>query len=683
MTRNLEADALSRVSAHATPPAGTVVQPAEFRGPLFTAWGEAMREGALRAALGDVPPERLRQRSGIPPITRRDVWTQTDPITLERIRSAAQADLGRPWPDALGSLFARYVRDGDRATYEGAVSERQLRLTRAVIAAAATEEQRWIDEAADGVVVLCEQSTWSLPAHDDAHARRGFVLPDVTAPYLDLVAGEIVAQLAVADRILGPRWDASWPGLRERIRHEAEVRVFTPFETRDDLWWLGYWREVNNWNPWILGNVLLAAVLLLDDAERIARLLARALDSLDRYVAELPADGAIDEGVAYWWNGAGRMLELLDLVTSLTDGGLDARTVPVVAETLRFPMRMHLGGQWYVNVADGWARSRGHEPWQLPFRWGGLIGDARVTAWARAARRRGEPVADASGGLPRLVCALVDGAWRDAAPAAAPLPEAVWLGSVQLLVRRGAAGSAEGLALAAKGGTNDENHNHKDLGSFIVAAGGRPLLVDVGKPTYTAQTFSAERYGIRAMQSGWHNAPAPLGLEQGEGPAFSAQVIAAPRGEPGVDPAADAGSAAGADPSLELELSGAYPLPDGDSWRRTFRVGRADGTAPAGEPIRRIEVADVWRLHEAGANRVHLIAAGDVVRTDGGIEVAADGHRIRITAVRDDAPVEPALEVWELDDPELVGIWGPRLTRLVYAVPGRTGILRTVIEEVS
>lgn len=630
-----------------------------------------MRSESLGELLGGVDPGQLRSRLGIPPLERREVWAAADSITIERVLAEAEADRGRPWADALGSLFVRYVRDGDRATYERAVADRQERLTRAVIAAAATEDQRWVDEAADGAVVLCEQSTWSLPAHDDAHARRGFALPDVTAPYLDLGAGEIVAQLAVADRILGVRWDDSWPGLRERIRHEAEVRVFTPFETRDDLWWLGYWREVNNWNPWILGNVVLAAVLLLDDGERVARLLARALDSLDRYVAELPADGAIDEGVAYWWNGAGRMLELLDTVAAVTDGRLDARDIPVVAEVLRFPMRMHLGGEWYVNVADGWARSRGHEPWQLPFRWGSLIGDARVVAWAQASRRHGEPVAGVAGGLPRLVRALVDGAWRDATPLDAPLPAAVWLESVQLSVRRGEAGSAEGLALAAKGGTNDENHNHKDLGSFLVAAGGRPLLVDIGKPTYTAQTFSAERYGIRAMQSGWHNAPAPLGLEQGAGPLFAARVLAAPGGEPGPRNNADA--------PFELELAGAYPLEEGDSWRRTFRLCAGD----AGGPARRIEVADVWSLRDAGPNRVHLVAAGDVEAVGPGAEVEADGHRIRIVALHDGAPVEPLREVWELDDPELFAIWGPRLTRLVYAVPGRSGSLTTLIEELS
>lgn len=659
-------DPLGRVSAHTTPPAGR--RAAEFAGPLFAEWGDRMREPALRERFLRHGTDGLRRRSGIPEAGDREVWDAADPFTIEQLLTEARGDLPTPWADATATLFARYVRDGDRTGYETAVHSRQHRFSRAVVLAAATRSPVWIDEAADGAVLLCEQSTWSLPAHDDAHARRGFVIPDPAAPYLDLGAGEIVAQLAVADRVLGGEWAQAWPGLRERIRTEAEARVFTPFETRDDFWWLGYWRDVNNWNPWILGNVLLSAVLLLDDPERVARIAARALDSLDRYVATLPPDGAIDEGVAYWWNGAGRMLELLALVSQLSDGDLDAGGMPLVAEVLRFPMRMQLGGDWYVNVADGWARSRNEEPWQLPFRWALRSGDARVVEWARGGRRPGRPVAPVKGGLPRLVRAIADRDWRDAAPADPPLPRSVWLPSVQVLVCRGQAGEPSGLALAAKGGTNDENHNHKDLGSFIVAVGGRPLLIDVGKPTYTRETFSPDRYRIRAMQSGWHNAPAPHGREQGEGPDSRAQLIGpAPVGEPGpVDPAP------GLPIELGLDLSAAYPLDPDESWRRAFRFVSSH----------RIEVTDTWRLdsHPDGPAAVlHLVAAGAVHASDDRVIVRADGRGIAVTA----EGVEPVLEEWPLDDPELRAVWGPTLTRISYALPHGVGTLTTVVEEIG
>ena len=258
--------------------------------------------------------------------------------------------------------------------------------------------------------------------------------------------------------------------------------------------------------------------------------------------------------------------------------------------------------------------------------------------------------------------ALADAEWRDATPEPAPLPDRVWLPSVQVLVCRARAGQHRGLALAAKGGTNDENHNHKDLGSFIVAAHGRPLLVDIGKPTYTAQTFSAARYGIRAMQSGWHNAPAPHDLEQGEGPAFLAKVVQRPDASVGLPV------------SLSLDLSRAYPLGDAEHWNRVFRL-------VSGE---RIEIVDTWRL-EAREGRpavaaVHLIAAGSVSVQDGAALVTEAGRGIRVTTAEG---VLPATEEWELDDPELIRVWGPHLTRLTYPIDVSAGSLTTIVEEVE
>jgi hypothetical protein len=67
--------------------------------------------------------------------------------------------------------------------------------------AASTLDPLWIDEVADGVVLLCEQGTWCWPARDDTF-QRGAVLSDVTRPFLDLGAGQAAALLAWIDHLL-------------------------------------------------------------------------------------------------------------------------------------------------------------------------------------------------------------------------------------------------------------------------------------------------------------------------------------------------------------------------------------------------------------------------------------------------------------------------------------------------
>ena len=137
--------------------------------------------------------------------------------------------------DAAAFPASRW-RDGDRDTYEQAVFARQHRLSRAVVMAAATLEDAWLDEVADGVTLLCEQSTWCWPAHDDTFVAHGSVVPTVTDPFVDLGAGEVVGQLAWLDHVLGAPLDARYlkclpeSGLKvlDHIRFNPDTTDFTP-----------------------------------------------------------------------------------------------------------------------------------------------------------------------------------------------------------------------------------------------------------------------------------------------------------------------------------------------------------------------------------------------------------------------------------------------------------------------
>jgi hypothetical protein len=634
-------------------------------------------------ATDDLRPDQLRpddlrppdEALPVPPAVDRTTWDleagSADRPTRAALLADAERILGTPWPIPLASTAARLHRDGDRDTHEQLVFARQHRLTRTVVAAATTLEERWVDEAADGLWLLCEQSSWCWPAHDDAFASHGSVLPVTSDPYLDLGAGEAAAQVAWADHVLGELLDARYPGLRARLRHEVRVRVLDPFVRRRDWHWLGLDGDVHNWNPWIHGNVLVAALRLLDgpdDGPQRARVVELVVEGLDRYVASLPDDGAIDEGYAYWWNGACRALEAFDLLAHATRGALDAlaldagRVVPALRATVAFPHRMHLGHGWYLNLADGQARPSAEQPWHALHRAARRVGDAEAAAHAAAHRRPGAPVADEDHGLGRLLCALTDTVWCGAAPTAtAPHPGEVWLPSTQVLLAREHAGTSAGLTLAAKGGHNGEHHNHNDVGEVVVASDGVPVVVDAGRPTYTAQTFGPDRYAIWTMQSSWHSVPEVAGSPQGAGRAFAARDVTASLG--------------GGRPGLALDLAGAYPVEGLRSWRRSAHLERATGhDAP------RVVVADAWDLTGDDARTsVRYLLAGEVELEQGSAVVRplGDATPVRLTWPAD---VPAALCVRALEDPMLTDVWGERLTRLDLDVTGRREV-RVVLEQ--
>lgn len=626
-----------------------------FAGPLAARWRTSGPEG-LRTRLR-APHEALP----VPPSTDRATWSALDTPTLAAVAARAHADLADPWPLPLQHDHSRRWRDGDRDTYEQVVFARQRRLSRAVVMAAATLDERWLDEVADGTTLLCEQSSWCWPAHDDTFAAHGSVVPTVTDPFLDLGAGEVVGQLAWLDHVLTAPLDERYPGLRARIRHEADVRVLTPFLARRDWHWLGLDGDVHNWNPWIHGNVLVAALALEDDLDRRARIVDLVVEGLDRYVAALPEDGAIDEGYSYWWNGACRALEALDVLRFATDGALDATAVPALRATVAFPHRMHLGDGWYLNVADGQARPPADQPWHALHRAARSVHDEQAVAHAAAHRVPGGPVADEVAGLGRLLRALVDPVWRETVPAGPPLPREVWLGSTQVLVARRQTGSSEGLTLAAKGGHNGEHHNHDDVGEVVVALGGVPVLVDAGRPTYTATTFGPDRYSIWTMQSAWHTVPEIRGTAQAPGAAFAARDVTV--------------STDGTGTAMRLDLAGAYPRDDVAHWWRESRLDRESGRAT---------VTDSWELtgHDDGRTTVHLLLAG-TVRTEPG-RAAVDTLDGVGTAVLTWEPAVPcAVTTRTLDDPMLADVWGDHLTLLALDVTalGPVGSLRLTVEE--
>ncbi|MER5948644.1 heparinase II/III family protein [Streptomyces sp. NPDC001904] len=639
-----------------------------------------MREpvpGPLSARLLPLPAGAFTDPAGrlpVPDVTRRDVWDAVPGALRERVLSDAEEELGRPAPRLTAGAWARALRDGDRGAYEDAAWRLQERVSLLCLAAVLTGESAdaadpdpgacpRLDAAVDGLVAFAEASTWCWAPHERFAAARGEVVPDPDDPYPDLGAAEVAMLFAWADHALGPHLDRRAPGLRRRLRREVDHRLLRPFERRRDWAWLGVDGGANNWNPWIHGAVLAAALLLCDSAgaaERRARLVTLIVEGLDHYVRVLPDDGGIDEGISYWWAGACRLLEILDLLAEAGGPSLDARELPLLGALLKYPRRMHFGADRYVNVGDAPARLDTRQPWQVPFRWGGRLGQSDTVAHALAGARHQGCAAPPRAGLGRALTALADPEWCRAvtgtAPEASWPARETWLPRLQVLVAREAAGSTDGLTLAVKAGHNGEHHNHLDVGSYWVAVDGRPLVVDVGRPTYTAQTFGPDRYAAWPFTSAWHNVPEPGGVGQVPGAAFRA-------GEVDVELSAERAG-------LSAELSAAYPPGTVARWDRTAGLTRTSGGTPAAY----VSVEDRWRDGPPEVALRHVLA-GHVEAGDGWATVTApDGGR-GLEMRWEPGAATATVERRRLDDPLLSRSWGTSLTRLTLTVrtPGSQG----------
>jgi Heparinase II/III-like protein len=581
-----------------------------------------------------------------PVLSDRAAWEGLPAALRSGIIAQAERTLAEPWELLKATVLLGFVRTGNRTDYEGPHAARRHRLATWLLAECVENKGRFLDAIADGAWAMCEETYWGGPAHLFMQ-RRGFGLPDVTEPTVDLAVGEVAALLAWTHYLLGERLDAVHPMIRERIRLEVDRRLLVPCLERDDFWWMGWHRDnrpVNNWNPWVNSNWLACVLLLEEDPVRRARAVHKIMRILDIFIDNNPRDGGCDEGPAYWARAAGSLFECLELLHGATLGRIDIYREPLIAEMGRFVMRTHVNGPWFVNFADAPARP-GIEAVILHL-YGRRIGDPALEAFGAWFFQQ-RPGAHIGGSMGRVLPSLWVQAPLAGSAASAPLLRDVWLPEIQVMTARDAAGSSAGLFVAAKGGHNEESHNHNDCGTFVAYLDGWPLFIDVGVETYTAKTFNMkERYKIWTMQSQWHNLPTINGRMQSDGRAFAAREVAY--------------SSDDKEASLRLDLAAAWPADVGiRSWIRTIRLLRNKA----------LVVTDDYHLDAARepvvfnfmTTRPLDIGTPGVVRMGGFPgEPSSRGADLR----HDPLALTPEVDTVEVTDPNLRSNWGPTMFRL-------------------
>jgi hypothetical protein len=84
---------------------------------------------------------------------------------------------------------------------------------------------------------------------------------------------------------------------------------------------------------------------------------------------------------------------------------------------------------------------------------------------------------------------------------------------------------AKRLGVAFKAGHNAEQHNHNDVGSYVVAFNKNFYVVDPGSEIYTRRTFSAQRYESQMLNSFGHSVPVVAGQLQQTGREASGRFV--------------------------------------------------------------------------------------------------------------------------------------------------------------
>ncbi len=470
----------------------------------------------------------------------RAFWEQVDgEVFIKRAEELIDFD----WPTILATDFMAFSRVGDRNIMENKHFARRRAFNAFVLAEVCEGKGRFTDQIINGIMAISEESFWGVSAHYIKDIR---MIPDACDPYIDLFAGETGSAVAVCRHLLGNQLSEVVPEIVERMDYELNRRIIQPFLTHEDFWWMGYnGRHVNNWNPWVLSNITTVALLCVHDNETRTKVLEKALYLLDNYMNSVPADGGCDEGMVYWNVSAGAVFDLLYQLYLASDGQIDFFTDPLIYKMGDYACKAYIGKGRVVNLADGANRL------SLPgfshgviYNFGKMTNNERLMGLGYIFRGLTGREQD----LRRTLTAMV---YPPEEKPFEPYRESVLEDLEVSFVR------SKHFFGAIKGGHNGENHNHNDVGSFLIfTSDSEPVFIDAGVGVYTKETFSENRYRIWSMQSSWHNLPDLNGVAQRDGTSFRSAAFSYENGVTHVD------------------FAPAYPADAGvTSAARTFSVG--------------------------------------------------------------------------------------------------------------
>lgn len=470
-----------------------------------------------------------------------------------------------PWEAIPNKVFAEFRTTGNRTHYEEMSFDIRKQFVCLVMAEIMQGKGRFLPSICRGLHYFMEKEPWwGIPAHyPKAKPERG-IQP------VDLFNAETSDMLAWTLYMLDKQIGNKEKGLCDSVRKEIERRFLHPtlYEKQ------GWKHNANNWNTWITANWLQTVLICgqahkkgengLDDECKAA--FEGVKQCLRTFLKGYPDDGGCEEGVGYWDCAGASFFESLFFMQFAPEEArlsLDAAQRKKVEAMGKFITTMYIDNLNFVNFSD--AQAHNVPNINILFPYGEYLGNEPMKQLAAYVGKTFDYLEKPStlflrsGNYPKLGRELMLlsmlGKYQ-ATEAVQPHTEDAYLENSQIMVA-----SNQDWFLAAKGGNNAESHNHNDIGNFIVYHQQKPVVIDLGRDTYTSQSFSNRRFELMNCRSAYHNVPMINGLEQKDGKQYRASLVSH--------------RAMATESTIQMNLEKAYPQEAHvDVWHRTLTLDR-------------------------------------------------------------------------------------------------------------
>lgn len=570
-----------------------------------------------------------------PAYTDRVAWDGLMGENKQRLIEAGEKLFNYEWQLVPATAYLEYERSGNRNVMQDPYESNRRALNTLMLAELAEGKGRFIDQLINGVYMSCEMASWVLSAHlPNQSSKRS--LPDFRQQIIDLGSGGYGALISWIHYFFHESFDKVNPVITLHLEKTIKERILDPYMNDDSMWWMAFqWepgRIINNWNPWCNSNVLQCFLLMENDTERLAKAVYRSMLSVDRFINFVKADGACEEGPSYWGHAAGKLYDYLQILSDATGGKVSLFGEPMIRRMGEYISRSYVGKGWVVNFADASAKGGGDA--QLIYRYGKAVASDEMMTFAAYLLNGKKPYATLGNDAYRSLQSLLCYKGLSETPAAHRMPDITWYPETEFCYMK----NHNGLFVAAKGGFNNESHNHNDAGTFSFYVDQTPMLIDAGVGTYTRLTFSSQRYTIWTMQSNYHNLPMINGAAQKYGQDYKAKGTICNQGKK----------------QFVTDISGAYPAEaQVKNWLRKYTL-----------KSNQLIIDDQFELKAFKAsNQVNFLTWGEVTFPKKGIiRIEVENKKVELSYPE---IFEPQLETIRLDDSRLSDVWGKTIYRIM------------------
>ena len=383
-------------------------------------------------------------------------------------------------------IESEFLRNGNRANFEKKYFLRRKQLSiYAIMAAIYPDEEKYIIGLQNVICDICNEHSWQLPGHRplDNWNRRDDI---------DLFAAETGLYLAEIKYMLGDRLN---PLVTGRITAELEWRIMKSFEN-NTFWWE---KLKSNWASVCSGSV--GGVFMYEAPHRFGAAIKRITACMDNYLSGINDEGSTSEGAGYWVYGLSFFVLYHDLLRRFTSGKTDGFANEKVRRLSGFLSNLYLDEKNIVLFSDA---PQG----------------AIYPVWLMSFLKEEYDIALPPEQKINLTLEKFSVAVREVLCYGNEYESSFGIGKTYYKELQWYIERKKRYSIAIKGGNNAEEHNHNDIGSFMIAHNKCVSLCDIGMGEYTADYCGDKRYTMFETSALGHSVPIINGVCQVEGESY-------------------------------------------------------------------------------------------------------------------------------------------------------------------